>query len=253
MNLEGRTVLVTGANGGIGESIVGALLDKGVTKVYAAARNIASLERLCAAYPHEITPVMLDITDHASLAGLAAQCADIDVLINNAGVNYGCWASAPDALETARMEMEVNYFGTFHMCRTFAPLLIQKGRGVIVNVCSLLSFVAMPANATYCASKAALHSLTQSLRGELLPQGVNVIGVYPGPVDTRMTASLEVPKIMPEEVARDIVAGIMSEAYRVLPGAQAKACYATLLEDYEKLENDMSRILPPVPPLNSLR
>ncbi len=242
MILENKVVLISGANGGIGEKIVQEFLDEKVAKIYACARNVDSLKEVCKLDPNKVIAKRLDITDISSITKLVKECDDVNVLVNNAGVNYGKGIFSGNSIDFARSEMEVNYFGTFNMSTLFSETLKRNG-GAIVNVCSLLSFVCMPANATYCASKAALFSFTQALKGELAPYNINVLGVFPGPVDTSMTAGLDVEKITPTEVAREIVVGLKNDSYKVLPGEESKETYKNLIDNYEDVEDAFSKII----------
>ena len=244
MSLAGKRVLVTGANGGIGAEIVKELLLKGADRVYAAARDKSALKPLCSLDSVRVVPVELDITNADSVGRAADTCGDIDILINNAGVNNNLWLTSQGGFDSARHEMEVNFFGTLLMCRSFAPILTAKGKGTIANVCSIIGMVSMPVNGTYCASKAALHSMTQGLRGEMAPRGVNVIGIYPGPVDTRLTEGLNMPKASPSEAAKAIVEGIIKGEAVILPDNMSKELYKNMLEDYTKVEEEMLKVIP---------
>ena len=244
MNLKGKTVLVTGANGGLGGALVKALLDKGVARVYAAARSTAAVAELVEQHAGRVGALKLDITDASSVATAAAQCRDVDVLINNAGVNRCESFMGPTGMESAREEMEVNYFGTLAMCRSFAPLLAARGGGAIVNICSIIGLVNLPLNGTYCASKAAGHSLLQGLRAELAPRGVRVVGVYPGPVETRMTAGQEMPKATPEQVATAILAGMESDAEDIFPDPMSQGVYTGLQKDPKQVEKEFAAMIP---------
>ncbi|MBT1076392.1 SDR family oxidoreductase [Geobacter grbiciae] len=238
MDLKSKTVLVTGANGGIGGALVRALLDKGVAKVYAAARSIDAVADLAHGGDDRVVALRLDVTQAASVAGTAEQCRDVDILINNAGVNRCVGFMGATALEDARQEMEVNYFGTLAMCRAFAPILTSRGSGAIVNVCSIIGMVNLPVNGTYCASKAAGHSLLQGLRAELTPRGIRVIGVYPGPVDTKMTAGQEMPKATTDQVAAAILAGIEKGDEYIFPDPMSQHVHAMLEKDPRQVERD---------------
>ena len=228
MNIQGKKILITGANGGIGSALIKALLACQAAKIYAAARDPQSLRESFAAEADRVFPVQVDITDSASVQQLAQDCGDIDILINNAG----------------RTEMEVNYFGTLNMCRAFVPFLVARKAGMIVNVSSIIGMVNMPVNGSYCASKAAVHSLTQGLRGEMAPHGVTVIGVYPGPVETRMTEGLEMPKTSPDVVAKAIVDGMAEGKTTITPDPMSSQLYGFLLKDYESAEKELGAVLP---------
>ena len=244
MSLSGKKVLVTGANGGIGSEIVKELLKRDVERVYAAARDKSTLDELCSLDNKRVIPTELDITNDDSVNRAVNACEDIDILINNAGINNNLWLTSPKGFDSAKQEMEINYFGTLRMCRSFAPLLTAKGSGVIANVCSIIGMISMPVNGTYCASKAAMHSLTQSLRGEMAPKGVKVIGIYPGPVETRMTAGISMPKTSPADVAKAIVDGIINGESVILPDKMSEGIYKNMLDDYTKVEKEMLLAIP---------
>jgi short-subunit dehydrogenase len=153
---------------------------------------------------------MLGVTYKHSVSETAARYAGkIDILINNAGHNHNtCFLDVDDADNAAR-EMEVNYFGTLRMIRAFAPAMKERGRGAIVNMITVGSHVCFPNMGSYCASKAALHSMTQSVRAELGYFGVDVVGIYPPAVDTVMSSHVPPSqKIAPDEVATALVSAL---------------------------------------------
>ncbi|BBA71522.1 SDR family oxidoreductase [Geobacter sulfurreducens] len=238
MDIKGKTVLVTGANGGIGGALVSALLDEGIAKVYAAARSTDTVADLVQGGGGRVVALRLDVTQSASVHGAAEQCRDVDLVINNAGINRCTGFMGSSAMEDARLEMEVNYFGTLAMCRAFAPVLASRGGGAIVNVCSIIGLVNLPVNGTYCASKAAGHSLLQGLRAELAPRGIRVIGVYPGPVDTKMTEGQEMPKATPDEVAAAILAGVEKGDEYIFPDPMSRHVHVMLEKDPRQVERD---------------
>lgn len=244
MNIKSKTVLVTGANGGVGGALVKALLEKGVAKVYAAARNTAAVADLVEQHAGRVVALKLDITDAFSVSAAAEQCPDVDLLINNAGVNRCEGLMGPSGMESARQEMEVNYFGTLAMCRAFAPILAARGNGAIVNVCSIIGLVNLPVNGTYCASKAAGHSLLQGVRAELAPRGVRVVGVYPGPVETRMTAGQEMPKTTPDQVAAAILAGLELDAEDIFPDPMSQGVFEQLGKNAKQVEKQFAAMIP---------
>ena len=244
MDLKDKIVVVTGANGGIGGALVNALIDKGVAKVYAAARNTAAVADLVQQHAGRVVAVSLDITDASSVAAAAEQCRDLDLLINNAGVNRCESFMGATGMESARVEIEVNYFGTLAMCRAFAPLLAARGCGAIVNTCSIIGLVNLPLNGTYCASKAAGHSLLQGLRAELAARNIHVVGVYPGPVDTDMTAGQEMPKATPGEVADAIVRGLENGDEDIFPDPMSQGVHARLQNDYKHVEKEFAAMIP---------
>jgi NAD(P)-dependent dehydrogenase (short-subunit alcohol dehydrogenase family) len=196
MKINNSVAFITGANRGLGLAFAKALLAGGARKVYAAARDPASV-----ALPG-VTPIRLDVTNADEIAAAARDCGDVNLLINNAGIARGKSFLAPDSIEAARAEMETNYFGPLGVSRAFAPVLARNGGGAIVNVLSALSWVSFPTSATYGASKAAAWSLTNGLRHELRAQGTQVLALHVGYMDTDMTARIDAPKSRPEDVVR---------------------------------------------------
>ena len=218
--IDGTVVLVTGANRGIGRALTEALLQRGARKVYAAARDTTALRPLQERWEARLVPLCLDVTDAAQVAAAVGIAADIDLLINNAGVFEPADLLGAAIVDVARREMEVNYFGTLRMVQSFADVLGQRG-GTIVNVGSVVGLASIPIQPTYSASKAAQHSLTQTARAILAGRGVSVHGVYPGPVDTEMTRDLppQFAKTAPSEVATRILDGIEAGSEDIFPDA----------------------------------
>lgn len=206
--LAGRAVLVTGANRGMGRAYVVQLLDRGVAKVYAAARNPATIDLS----DPRVVAVPLDVTDPASIAAAAEVATDVSVLINNAGIARG--ASVLDSDTTAlRAELETNLFGPLAMASAFAERITELN-GAIVNVASILAWLP---GGSYGVSKAALWSATESMRNELSPSGVQVLGVYMALVDTEMAAfAPDSPKSAPSDIVRQVLDAIESDAAEVL-------------------------------------
>src|SRR3954463_10637450 len=194
--LSGKTALVTGANRGIGEAIVDALVAAGAKKVYAAARNISAVDPLVLRHGSRVVPLQLDVTHAVETAPAAATAADVDLLVNNAGIVsfFGGDFTNPKWIEGGRREMEVNFLGTFAVTQAFAPVLAKNGGGAIVNLNSVTSFVSFPIVAAYSASKAAPRSLPRATRAMLRPQTPQVFGVYPGPIAPRMAEALPLEK-----------------------------------------------------------
>jgi NAD(P)-dependent dehydrogenase (short-subunit alcohol dehydrogenase family) len=244
MEVNNAVVLVTGANGGIGSHFVQQLIQLNVAKIYVCARTVSKLSDLVAIDPAKIVPIGLDVTNLQSITAAAAQCADVSLLINNAGtsLNHGI-ISAPD-LEAARAEMDVNYFGMAAMCRAFAPILKQQNGGAIINILSLLGKVNLPFSGSYSASKAAAISMTQSVRAELAAQNTLVVGVMPGTVDTDLAKAWPDPKVAPAEVVRAALQAVIDQLEDVYPGEQAAQVSAQLLADPKGVEKYMASFLP---------
>ncbi len=207
-DIKQAVALVTGSNRGIGRAIVDALLRAGAKRIYAAARNPDSLKALAAASGGRIVPVKLDVTSEADVAAAAKSCSDVNLLINNAGVAAMASDLASVSLKNARHEMEVNYFGTLAMSLAFAPVLAKNDGGLLVNIASVVSFLSFPNFATYCPTKHAVYSLSQSLRVMLAGQGTRVLTVHPGPIDTDMAKDVPLDKASPESVAQRVISAI---------------------------------------------
>jgi NAD(P)-dependent dehydrogenase (short-subunit alcohol dehydrogenase family) len=210
MNIRNAVFLVTGANRGLGKSLVQQLLAAGAKKVYAAARDPASITL------PGVEAVKLDVTNADDVARAAAQLKDVSVVINNAGITRGSPLLAAGSAAAARAEMETNFFGPLALSQAFAPVLKANGGGAIVNVLSVLSWVNIPSAATYSTSKSAAWSLTNGLRGELRAQGTQVVGVHVGYMDTDMTKGLDTAKANPDDVAQLVVDALASGAEEVL-------------------------------------
>ncbi len=226
VRIAGARVLVTGAGRGLGRVFTESLLTRGAAVVYAGTRDPAQVVSPGA------VPVRLDITSAADVAAAAARCADADVLINNAGVmRFAPVLAAPD-LQSAREEMETNYFGTLRMCRAFAPVLAANGGGALVNVLSIVSWFANPQNSSYCASKSAEWALTNAARVELRRQGTLVTGVFAGVIDTQMGAAFaDLPKTSPQLVVDQALDGIEAGAEEVLCDDRTRSVKAALPDD----------------------
>jgi len=239
--LSGKTALVTGANRGIGEAIVDALVAAGIKKVYAAARSISALGPLVARHGSGVIPLQLDVTSAAQIAAVVATAADVDLLVNNAGIVgfSGGEFSDPKWIEAGRQEMEVNFLGTFAVTQAFAPILAKNGGGAVVNLNSVASFVSFPILAAYSASKAATHSLTQVTRAMLRGQHTQVFGVYPGPIDTRMAEELPLEKASPADAARAIVAGIIAGNEEIFPDKMSQGTGPAFFADPKGLERQV--------------
>ncbi|UNK47994.1 SDR family oxidoreductase [Lysobacter sp. S4-A87] len=210
MDISKAVVLVTGSNRGLGRALLDALKQAGAAKIYAAARNPDSID------VEGVTPIALDVTSAASIAAAAKACPDVNVVINNAGIARGGVLLSDTGEQTAREEMDTNFWGPWRMTQAFAPTLARNGGGALVNVLSVLSWISLPGTATYCVSKAAAWSLTNGLRNELRGQGTQVVGVHLGLMDTDMTAGFDAPKIAPKDVAEQIVRALHDGSEEVL-------------------------------------
>ena len=225
-SLEGRTVFVTGANGGLGEQFVEQALERGARKVYAAAR---SPRRWVDAKVEVIT---LDITNSEDIARAVNAASDVDLLINNAGI-----APAGDSITGSEDELrrifETNFFGTLALANAFAPVLARNGGGTLVNILSAAAWISVPTG--YAASKAAMWSATNALRVTLKSQRTQVIGLLVGMVDTPMSARWDVPKVSAASVVEKAYDGIADGSMEILADEATQGLKAQLSMKGEEL------------------
>jgi hypothetical protein len=237
MNIEGRTVLVTGASRGLGRTLSFAFANAGARQVFAGARKELDLESLSA---DRVTPIKLDVTSDDDV-NATRQLGTIDILVNNAGIaSYGNPVTMN--LDDAVREMEVNYFGALRMTRALAPAMVERGEGMIVNVATAFAKINLPLVGTYCASKAALLSLGQALRAYLKDRGVHVMTVMPTTTDTDMAKGADVPKMTTAFVAGEILRHISEESIDPPIGEEAERVLEGLKNDPVGLENMLSNI-----------
>ncbi|HEV2814216.1 MAG TPA: SDR family oxidoreductase [Solirubrobacteraceae bacterium] len=220
MLITGSTALVTGANRGIGAAFTRALLDRGAVKVYAGVRDPGAIN------DPRLTAIGLDLTDRDSIAEAARIAGDVDLVINNAGVDTGTPTLGDEA--GLREELEINYLGPVAVSRAFAPVLAANGGGAIVNMLSALAWVTLPTTGGYASAKAAMLQATNSLRLNLHEQGTLVTAVHVGYVDTDMTTRVDAPKLAPDAVAAAALDGVEAGAHEVLVDDFARSVRAAL-------------------------
>jgi NAD(P)-dependent dehydrogenase (short-subunit alcohol dehydrogenase family) len=225
-SLDGRTVFVTGANGGLGEQFVEQALERGARKVYAAARNP---KRWADA---KVQVISLDITNSGEIARAVNAALDVDLLINNAGI-----APAGDSItgsaDELRQIFETNFFGTLALANAFAPVLATNGGGTLLNILSAAAWISVPTG--YAASKAAMWSATNALRVALKSQQTQVIGLLVGMVDTPMAARWDVPKVSAASVVDKAYEGIANGSIEILADEAAHELKSRLSMKGEEL------------------
>ena len=224
--VNGAVVLVTGANGGLGAQFVSQAIARGARTVYASART-----------PHawpdaRIIPLRLDVTDAASVEAAAAEASDVSILVNNAGVG-GARSLMSSSVEDVEDVFATNVFGALRVAKAFAPVIARNGGGAVVDVLSALSWLATSGG--YSASKAALWSITNSLRLELAPQGIQVVGAHLGYTDTPLIAGLDVEKNDPADVVAAIWNAVEAGEHEVLADAASRNIRAALSGPLENL------------------
>ena len=212
--IMGTVALVTGANRGLGRALTEELLNRGVKKVYAAARDPHKLQDLS---DDRVVRLRLDVTDAEQVRSAMKAASDVEIVFSNAGLALGTAILGSGVLDQAQREMEVNYFGPLRLLQSVAPTLARNGGGAFVNIASVAGLTNDPFLPTYAASKAALHSLTQAARILLAGQRASVFGVYPGPIDTDMSRGLAIPKTAPRDVAIAILDGVEAGREDIFP------------------------------------
>jgi NAD(P)-dependent dehydrogenase (short-subunit alcohol dehydrogenase family) len=213
MNITNKTVLITGANRGIGQALVHEALRRGAKRVYAGTRGpMPNGDK-------RLTPIALDVTNASQIQQAADEVDTLDVLINNAGIALYDDLSNPGAIEQS---LAVNFLGPYHLTRAFLPQL-KRSKGAIVNNLSLVALAPLPVTPAYSISKAAAFNMTQSLRALLAGDGVTVHGVVLGPIDTDMNRGFEIPKASPESAAQGIFDGLEKGEEDIFPDPMSQA------------------------------
>jgi NAD(P)-dependent dehydrogenase (short-subunit alcohol dehydrogenase family) len=224
--VRNAVVLVTGGQRGLGAALVDEVVRRGAKKVYATARQPYADSR------ESVVTQALEVRSSQAVSEIAGIATDVDIVINNAGI------LVPEPLLTGGFEgvaetFDVNVYGPLRIAKAFAPILAANGGGAIVNMHSALSWLS--GGGAYGASKAAIWSLTNSLRDELASQKTQVLGVHAAFLDTDMTAGLEVPKISPAEAAARIIDALEAGAAEVLIDEVSVAAKAALSGPVENL------------------
>ncbi|KQM75206.1 SDR family oxidoreductase [Xylophilus sp. Leaf220] len=210
MKIENAVVLVTGANRGIGQAFARELLARGARKVYAGARDPASVTL------PGVQALRLDVNSAADVAAAAAQASDVTLVVNNAGIAQPGGFLAADSEEVTRRMFETNVFGLLRVTRAFAPILAAHGGGGLLNVLSVVAWINGGELAAYSASKSAAWSMTNALRHELAAQKTQVLGLHMAYVDTDLTRGFDVPKSSPEAIVARALDGLEAGADEVL-------------------------------------
>lgn len=222
MNIENSTVLITGANRGIGLAFAKAFLARGAKKVYAGSRDPAKINLA------GVTPIQLDVNSADDVQAAAKLAKDVTIVVNNAGIaNLGSFM-ADNAEAVLRSHLETNVLGPLRVSRAFAPVLAHNGGGALVNVASIASWISSPLLASYAVSKSALWSLSNGLRNDLRAQGTHVMTLHMGFVDTDLTKGLEMPKSTPEEIVERTLQALEAGALEVLADDMTKQVKSAL-------------------------
>ncbi|MEG0486781.1 MAG: SDR family NAD(P)-dependent oxidoreductase [Acinetobacter sp.] len=228
MKITDAVVFVTGANRGLGLVLAQEALQRGAKKVYAGMRNTDGFNEA------GITPIQIDVTDIESIQKAVAECGDVNVLINNAGIaRINQSPVDSEIIATTRKILETNLYGVIGSTQYFSPILQKNNESYIVNILSDVSWEPSTFLASYAISKAAAWSYTNSTRQALSQSNVHVMGVHVGFIDTDLTQTLDIPKISPKTVAEQVFDGIEQNAFEVLVG-----------ESTQKLKQDLTAVIP---------
>ena len=225
MQIENSTVLITGANRGIGLAFAKAFLARGAHKVYAGARDPSKISLT------GVTPIKLDVNSISDVKAAAKLAQDVNIVVNNAGIAQLGSFMVEDAEATLRSHFETNVLGVLRMSQAFAPVLARNGGGALLNVASVASWISSPLLANYAVSKSALWSLSNGLRNDLRGQGTQVLTLHMGFVDTDLTKGLEMPKETPEAIVDRALQALEAGAHEVLADEMTKQVKAGLSVD----------------------
>lgn len=243
MNVENKTIVVTGGGNGIGREIVLNLLTKGakVAAVDMRESALSETEKLAGDKVGNLSTHVLDITDKTAIERFPEQIithhGGVDGVINNAGIIQPFVRVNNLDFTTIERVMNVNFYGTLYMTKAFLPHLLKRPEAHIVNISSMGGFLPVPGQSVYGASKAAVKLLTEGLYAELINTGVKVSVVFPGAVGTNITANsgVEMPKssesgsrnskiktLSPLAAAEMIIAGMEKNEVRIYVGKDSK-------------------------------
>src|SRR5213592_911480 len=213
MNIKNKTVLITGANRGIGRALLEEALRRGARKLYAGTRGALQHS------DKRVTPLTLDVTSASQIEQAVKEVDTLDVLINNAGI-----AIYDDLgnLEVLEQTLAVNLLGLLRVTNAFLPLL-KRSKGAILNNLSLAGLAPLPVIPASSISKAAALNLTQPLRALLAGEGITVHAVVLGPVDTDMNRGFNIPKVSTESAAVGIFDGLEKGEEEIFPDSTSRS------------------------------
>jgi NAD(P)-dependent dehydrogenase (short-subunit alcohol dehydrogenase family) len=222
MQLSNATVLITGANRGLGLAFARAALARGAHKVYAAARDPSSVTL------PGVVPIRLDVTKPEDIAAAVRDCPDVTLLVNNAGIASTGGFLADNSLASALHHFDTNVFGPMRLTQAFAPVLGANGGGAILNVLSIASWINGPLLGVYGMSKSAAWAMTNGTRIELVSQNTQVLALHVGFIDTDLTRGFDVPKSAPDTVVRIALDALEAGASEVLADEVTRLVHAGL-------------------------
>jgi NAD(P)-dependent dehydrogenase (short-subunit alcohol dehydrogenase family)/uncharacterized OB-fold protein len=244
---KSRKVLVTDGKTGVGQALVKALAAAGSELIWVGHaepwKKLPGFDELEAIA--QVTLVPLDVSDSKNVRELAAEIGGkVDILINNAEVHRAFGIANRHGVETARAEMDINYFGLLRLAQEFGPALRSRGADGMasavawVNLLSIYALANFPPHGTFSASKAAAQSLAQCLRAEMRPAGVRVVNVFPGPIDDEWNQLVLPPKIAPTALAGAIVKALREGVEDLYPGDVAQEWLERWRDNPKALERE---------------
>jgi short-subunit dehydrogenase involved in D-alanine esterification of teichoic acids len=221
MKLSNNTIFITGGGSGIGLALAKTFLDFKNTVVI-CGRNLEKLEAVRNKYP-EIHTICCDITKEddiqKALEQIKMEFEDLNVLVNNAGImlNYNFWED-DNALKKMEDEIGINLVGLLKLTKLFLPILMNQPESALINVSSGLGVFPKKSAPVYCATKAAVHIFSKSLRYQLEKTPVKVFEIIPPLVDTEMTKGRGGKKISPEALAKEVITSLERDNYEIRGG-----------------------------------
>ena len=235
-DLTGRSVLITGANRGLGAALCKTILQYSPKIIHAGYRiTPGNFE------DSRVSWCQLDIQDEESVAATAASFDELDVLINNAGMLVPTAADPAEERANLGAMMDLHLHSPLMLIDAMLPKLQTSSQPMIVNMISMAAFASVPGCEGYCTSKAALHAATQGLR--LKHPKIQCIGVYPGPTATDMTAGSTAPLADAMESAATIVTGICDGKTTIFPDEAALAVESLVGAGVATLEQQFTTLL----------
>jgi len=242
-DIQGKIALVTGANRGIGRSIVESFIEHGAKKVYLAVRDLEKTTELVAKFADRVVPVYVDLAKSESIVELAKVAADVQIVVNNAGILKLANVLSDDVEETFNQELTINTFGLIRMAKAFVPVLEKNAGGAFVQLNSVASIRNFVDFTTYSASKAAAYSITQGLRDSVADRGITVLSVHPGPIATDMANNAGFGDVAEPVslVSEGIVNALKAGDFHLFPDSMAQ----NIWEGYQGFASSVIEAAPP--------
>lgn len=219
---QGKTVLITGADRGIGLALAKSFLKAGAAKLYATTLEAQQTHPLSEHHPGRVIACHLDLTKPQTIEAAAAMADDVQIVVNNGGILTSGDALDPDVFNKLDQAMDVNAKGLLRIAQAFEPAL-QANAGALVQINSIMSLRNAANHTTYCISKAASYSITQGLRDLFRPRGIEVYSVHPGPIKTALGDQAGfVDAAAPQTVSEAVIAALKAGQFHCFPDERAQ-------------------------------